>query len=135
MNIINNKFRIIIKPKSTERLGHFRESKPNSQTCEKAVQQPKEKSKPSRTTTAQLHNTQIESEEMPSCDDCGLVFEDMHDLQRHVKKWCPKNGSPKRNRDDEEMEENQPPKNGFHLNHKKRKRKRKARNTTSLITS
>ena len=27
--------------------------------------------------------------EMPFCDDCGLVFENIHDLQRHVKKWCP----------------------------------------------
>ena len=28
---------------------------------------------------------------MPSCDDCGLVFENVHDLQRHVKRWCPEN--------------------------------------------
>ena len=24
-----------------------------------------------------------------ACDDCGLLFENVHDLQRHVKKWCP----------------------------------------------
>lgn len=78
-NIMNT-----IKPKSTDRLGNFRESRPNTQTCEEAVQQPQEKSNPSRTTTAQLHNIQIESEEMPSCDNCGLVFENMHAL--HVKK-------------------------------------------------
>lgn len=104
-NIMNT-----IKPKSTERLNHFRESRPNTQTCEEAVHQPKRKSKPSRTTTAWLHNIQIESEEMPPCDDCGLVFENVHDLQRHVKKWCPENVSPKRKREDEEMEEDQPPK-------------------------
>ena len=28
-------------------------------------------------------------DEMTSCDDCGLMFENVHDLQRHVKKWCP----------------------------------------------
>ena len=27
--------------------------------------------------------------EMPSCDDCGIVFNDVHDIQRHVKTWCP----------------------------------------------
>lgn len=41
-------------------------------------------------------------EDMPSCDDCGLVFENMHDLQRHVKRWFPENGKRK---DDVEMEE------------------------------
>lgn len=104
-NIMNT-----IKPKSKERLDRFRESRHNTQTCEEAVHQPKGKSKPSRTTTAQLHKIQIESEELPSCDDCGLVFENVHDLQRHVKKWCPENVSPKRKREDEEKEEDQPPK-------------------------
>ncbi len=23
-----------------------------------------------------------------SCDDCGVVFETIHDLQKHVKNWC-----------------------------------------------
>ncbi|KAL4227056.1 hypothetical protein ACF0H5_015030 [Mactra antiquata] len=27
---------------------------------------------------------------MPSCDDCGVVFENNHDLQTHVKSWCPR---------------------------------------------
>lgn len=44
------------------------------------------------------------SEEMPSCDDCGLVFENVHDLQRHVKRWCPEN---KRKKDDVEMDDDQ----------------------------
>ena len=26
---------------------------------------------------------------MTACDDCGLLFENIHDLQRHVKTWCP----------------------------------------------
>lgn len=58
---------------------------------------------------AQLNNNEIESEDMPSCDDCGIVFENMHDLQRQVKKWCYENVSLKRKRNDEEMEEDQPP--------------------------
>lgn len=91
-NIMNT-----IKLKSTERLGHFRESRHNTQTCEEAVQQPEEKYKPSRTTTAQLHNAQIESEEMSSCDDCGLVFENVHDLQRPVKNSVLKTFPPKEN--------------------------------------
>ena len=24
-----------------------------------------------------------------ACDDCGLLLENIHDLQRHVKNWCP----------------------------------------------
>ena len=27
-------------------------------------------------------------EDMPSCDDCGLLFENIHNLQKHVKNWC-----------------------------------------------
>lgn len=33
---------------------------------------------------------------MPSCDDCGVVFENHHDLQSHVKNWCPQQMSLKR---------------------------------------
>jgi hypothetical protein len=45
--------------------------------------------------------------DMFSCDDCGLLFENMHDLQRHVKRWCPENFSLKRKRNEED-EEDQP---------------------------
>ena len=27
--------------------------------------------------------------EMISCDDCGVMFADSYDLQRHVKRKCP----------------------------------------------
>lgn len=37
---------------------------------------------------------------MPSCDDCGVVLDSMHDLQRHIKRWCPENETLKRKRDD-----------------------------------
>lgn len=33
---------------------------------------------------------------MASCDDCGLVFDSTHDLQRHIKTWCPENENRKR---------------------------------------
>ena len=28
--------------------------------------------------------------DMPVCDDCGIVFGDVHYLQNHVKRWCNK---------------------------------------------
>ena len=34
------------------------------------------------------------TESMPenACDDCGLLFDSAHDVQRHVKRgWCPEN--------------------------------------------
>jgi hypothetical protein len=33
---------------------------------------------------------------MPSCDDCGVVLDNMYDLQRHIKSWCPENETLKR---------------------------------------
>ena len=30
----------------------------------------------------------IEKDTFSPCDDCGLVFDNVHDLQRHVRKWC-----------------------------------------------
>ena len=33
---------------------------------------------------------------MVFCDDCGLVFESTHDLQRHIKRFCPENDNRKR---------------------------------------
>lgn len=99
-----------IKPKSSEEIRHFRENRPNIQTYEMSVRPLTENPQLSQTTTAQPHNNEIKSEDMPSCDDCGIVFENMHDLQRHIKTWCPKNDSLKRKRDGKEIEEDQPPK-------------------------
>lgn len=45
---------------------------------------------------------------MSFCDDCGLIFENMHDLQRHLKRPCPENLSLKRKRDNEN-DGDQPP--------------------------
>jgi hypothetical protein len=44
-------------------------------------------------------------DDMPSCDDCGLVFDNIHDVQRHIKeKWCPALQKRQRESDDEELE-------------------------------
>jgi hypothetical protein len=40
-------------------------------------------------------------ERMPSCDECGLMFENVSDLMRHVKQWCPENNDFKRKREDD----------------------------------
>lgn len=98
-----------IKPKSSEEISHFRENRPNIKTYAKSVRPLAENPLLSQTTTAQPHNNEIESEDMPSCDDCGILFENIHDLQRHIKTWCHENVPLKRKRDDEEMEEDQPP--------------------------
>jgi hypothetical protein len=41
-------------------------------------------------------------EKMPSCDDCGLMFENILDLARHMNRWCPENNDLKGKRDDDE---------------------------------
>lgn len=33
---------------------------------------------------------------MPASDDCGVMFENVHDLQNHVKRLCPEQQSLKR---------------------------------------
>jgi hypothetical protein len=40
-------------------------------------------------------------ERMPSCDECGLMFEHVFDLMRHVKRWCPENNNLKRKSEDD----------------------------------
>ena len=49
-------------------------------------------------------------ENMPSCDDCGVVLDSMHDLQRHIKHWCPENESFKRKRDSKDLDNENPSK-------------------------
>ena len=48
-----------------------------------------------------------EQQKMSSCDDCGIMFDNTHDLQRHVKNWCPENR--KRKREDDDDDYDQPP--------------------------
>lgn len=42
---------------------------------------------------------------MTSWDDCGVVLDNMHDSQRHLKTWFPENRTPKQKQDDEDIEE------------------------------
>ena len=39
---------------------------------------------------------------MPFCDDCGLIFENIPDLARHMDRWCPENNDLRRKRKDED---------------------------------
>ena len=31
------------------------------------------------------------AEKAQACDDCGLLFDSTHAVQRYVKNWCPEN--------------------------------------------
>lgn len=54
-----------------------------------------------------------------ACDDCGLLFDSSHDVQRHVKSgWCPENNEPpakraKTENNNEEIDEALEDNNGF----------------------
>ena len=52
----------------------------------------------------------IREEEMPSCDDCGLLFENTHNLQKHVKNWCHESNKRKRENDEFLIESPKKPK-------------------------
>ncbi|XP_021369693.1 zinc finger homeobox protein 4-like [Mizuhopecten yessoensis] len=39
---------------------------------------------------------------MISCEDCGVVFENLHDLQKHIKNWCPDQSPLKRKMSEED---------------------------------
>ena len=43
---------------------------------------------------------------MPSCDDCGLMFENIPDLATHMNRRCPENNDLKRKREDDEDDYN-----------------------------
>ena len=45
---------------------------------------------------------------MISCDDCGVVLESLHDLQRHIKTWCPEKNPLKRKQIEALYEEIEP---------------------------
>ncbi|XP_052075785.1 46 kDa FK506-binding nuclear protein-like [Mytilus californianus] len=45
-----------------------------------------------------------EREIMPSCDDCGVVFESVPELARHMNRGCPENNDLKRKRGNEEKD-------------------------------
>ena len=39
---------------------------------------------------------QEELASMIYCEDCGILFENLHDLQRHIKTWCQEQNQLKR---------------------------------------
>lgn len=41
------------------------------------------------TEQSEFQHTALNFEDLSACDDCGLVSENMHDIQRHVKRWGP----------------------------------------------
>ena len=126
-----------IKPSKTEHVPHYSNDPPNKQTHlqPSAKDQFSEQTETSipfndasnnqtyikassndqQLTSSENTETDLLSEDMPSCDDCGLLFENIHDLQRHVKRWCPENFSLKRKRGDED-DEDQPPSKRFLIN-------------------
>lgn len=81
------------------------------------------------TQTAHIgENLEIENtmaDKAHACDDCGLLFDSVHDVQRHVKRgWCPENDEPpskkakteeSENEIDDDVEENEGYKRLWHL--------------------
>lgn len=74
-----------IKQQEAENVPHSPRDIPTEQTYHQPIPLPQQ----FLTEKSEFQHTTPDFEDMPSCDDRGLVFENMHDLQRHVKKWCP----------------------------------------------
>jgi hypothetical protein len=64
-----------------------------------SVDQFEDKRRREHTLSEDLSDTS--EERRPSCDECGLMFENVSDLMRHVKQWCPENSNLKRKREDD----------------------------------
>lgn len=83
-----------LKPPTTDQLWTFSEQTEASIPSKDAINSHTNLISPS---IDQLHifseqtEATIFSWDMPSCDDCGILFENMHALQRHIKRWCPEN--------------------------------------------
>ena len=58
--------------------------------------------------------------EMPACDDCGIVFENIYDLQRHVKKWCPEREELLKRPREDDGDDDEPPFKKAHIEMSKR---------------
>lgn len=96
-----------IKSGSEENNTYSLENPPSGQTHQEDQSEIYHSNSKSHPEQLQILDSEYTDSKMPSCDDCGLVFENMHDLQRHVKRWCPENPALKRHNNDIEMEENQ----------------------------
>ena len=50
------------------------------------------------------------AEKGQACDDCGLLFDTVHDVQRHVKRgWCPETTQSKKKKIEEDTDEDDGP--------------------------
>ena len=50
------------------------------------------------------------AEKGQACDDCGLLFDTFHDVQRHVKRgWCPETTQSKKRKIEEDTDEDDGP--------------------------
>ena len=53
---------------------------------------------------------EIMAEKGQACDDCGLLFDTFHDVQRHVKRgWCPETTQSKKRKIEEDTDEDDGP--------------------------
>lgn len=85
-------------------------------------------------TSSENTETDLPSEDMSSCDDCGLLFENIHDLQRHVKRWCPEIFSLKKKRGDKD-DKNQPPPKRLLINPEEKEEEKENQEQKSLTIS
>lgn len=51
-----------------------------------------------------IDNNDNNMDKANACDDCGLLFDSIHDVQRHVKNWCQENGRNNKRKSDSESE-------------------------------
>lgn len=76
-----------IKSGSEENNTYFLENPPSDQTHQEDQSEIYHSNSKSHPEQLQILDSEYTDSKMPSCDDCGLVFENMHNLQRHVKRW------------------------------------------------
>ena len=84
------------KRRSISEITHFDDTSQSDQTYP-----PEERDNSTIDTKLQTEYLLDNKETMPSCDECGLMFESVHDLARHMNRWCPENNDLKRKREDD----------------------------------
>lgn len=111
---------LLIKPSKTEHGSHYPKDLPSKQThlqpsttdqfsdqedisiplrdASSNQTYPRVPSNDQQLAFSEQTKTNLPSGDMSSCDDCGRLFENTHDLQRHVKRGFPENYSLKRKR-------------------------------------
>jgi uncharacterized C2H2 Zn-finger protein len=87
--------------KNTSMVGSGMDEYINRYTPKYGMSEDKPQSEQTYLRDVEKYNTNI-GEKMSSCDDCGLMFENIPDLARHMNRWCPENNDWKRKRDDDQ---------------------------------